>query len=79
GAGDTRRPVLFTWTGFLLVRIPLAYFFTKDQLDLGALGTLPGWNLGLFGAWLAMFADLHVRGLLFLVRFARGRWKETKV
>ena len=28
GAGDTRVPVLFTWTGFLLVRIPLAYVLT---------------------------------------------------
>src|SRR5262249_56910179 len=25
GAGDTRVPVLFTWVGFLAVRIPLAY------------------------------------------------------
>ena len=25
GAGDTRVPVLFSWCGFLVVRIPLAY------------------------------------------------------
>src|SRR5262245_42841711 len=57
GAGDTRVPVLFTWAGFLAVRIPLAYLLTRDRLDLG-FTTLECWDLGLFGAWLAMFADL---------------------
>jgi putative MATE family efflux protein len=68
GAGDTRVPVLFTWTGFLLVRIPLAYLFT---------GPWFGW--GLFGAWLAMFADLLVRGGFFLARFASGCWQRVTV
>src|SRR5262249_44880167 len=54
GAGDTRVPVLFTWVGFLFVRIPLAYLLTADQLELGVLGTWPGAGLGLYGAWLAM-------------------------
>jgi Na+-driven multidrug efflux pump len=78
GAGDTRRPVLFTWAGFLGVRIPLAYLLTRDHLDLGII-TVPGYDLGLFGAWLAMFADLYVRGALFLLRFAGGKWKTTRV
>jgi putative MATE family efflux protein len=68
GAGDTRVPVLFTWAGFLLVRIPLAYLLTS-----------PGLGLGLFGAWLAMFADLLVRGGLVLHRFAGGRWQRVRV
>jgi putative MATE family efflux protein len=79
GAGDTRVPVLFTWVGFLAVRIPLAYALSLDRLDLGALGTWPGAGLGLFGAWLAMFADLVVRGLLILARFAGGRWQRVRV
>ena len=62
GAGDTRVPVLFTWVGFLGVRIPLAYLLTRPEL-----------GLGLLGAWLAMFADLWVRGVFFLVRFASLR------
>jgi len=68
GAGDTRVPVLFTWFGFLAVRIPLAYWLTG-----------PTWNLGLFGAWLAMTADLYVRGAFFLLRFASGRWQFARV
>src|SRR5439155_26519362 len=65
GAGDTRVPVLFTWVGFFAVRIPLAYLLAFPRLDLGPLGTLPGFGLGLFGTWLAMFADRLVRGAFF--------------
>jgi putative MATE family efflux protein len=79
GAGDTRVPVLFGWFGFLAVRIPLAFIFTAERIDLGALGTWPGGNLGLFGAWMAMFADLHVRGGFFLWRFVSGRWQALRV
>jgi putative MATE family efflux protein len=77
GAGDTRVPVLITWLGFFLVRIPLAYLLTEPEMHLGPLGTWPGF--GLFGAWLAMAADIHVRGLIFLARFAGGRWKRIRV
>jgi putative MATE family efflux protein len=79
GAGDTRVPVLFTWFGFLLIRIPLAYLLTSEWIDLGTWGTWPGPNLGLFGAWLAMGADLLVRGVFFVVRFAGGRWQTIRV
>jgi len=79
GAGDTRVPVLFTWTGFLVVRIPLAYALTLPTIDLGPLGSWQGFNLGLYGAWLAMFADLIVRGGFFLVRYAGGRWQRIEV
>jgi putative MATE family efflux protein len=79
GAGDTRVPVLITWLGFFLVRIPLAYLLTQSEVDLGPLGIVPGVGLGLFGAWLAMTADIFVRGLIFLARFAGGRWQSVRV
>ncbi|HZT79484.1 MAG TPA: MATE family efflux transporter [Gemmataceae bacterium] len=79
GAGDTRVPVLFTWTGFLGVRIPLAYFLTLAEVPLGPLGTWPGLGWGLQGAWTAMVADVIVRGLFFLYRFASGRWQRIEV
>ena len=67
GAGDTRVPVLFTWIGFLGVRIPLAYLLTQEA------------GMGLLGAWVAMTADIYVRGAFFLWRFAGGRWKTVRV
>jgi putative MATE family efflux protein len=79
GAGDTRVPVLFTWVGFLVVRIPLAHFLALPQVDLGPLGSWSGWGLGLLGAWLAMFADLLVRGLFFVWRFRGGAWQRMWV
>jgi len=79
GAGDTRVPMMFTWFGFLCVRIPLAYLLTAGRLDLGPLGSVGGYQLGLIGAWYAMFADLIVRGSLFLYRFASGRWQTVRV
>ena len=65
---DVRIPMLFTWVGFFVVRIPLAYLLTGERID-----------LGLLGAWLAMFADLQIRGLFVLVRFASGRWRGIRV
>jgi putative MATE family efflux protein len=68
GAGDTRVPVLFTWIGLGAVRIPLAYLLTQPAL-----------GLDLLGAWLAMTADLYVRGAFFLWRFASGKWQFARV
>jgi putative MATE family efflux protein len=79
GAGDTRIPVLFTWIGFLGVRIPVAYFLALPQVNLGPLGVWPGVGMGLLGAWLAMVADLLVRGTFFLWRFGSGAWKAMRV
>ena len=79
GAGDSRVPVLFSWFGFLVVRLPLAYLLTGPQVDLGALGVVRGYDLGLLGAWVAMCTDLWVRGTFFALRFAGGRWKKIEV
>lgn len=79
GAGDTRFPILLTWIGFLAIRIPLAYLLTRPILALGPIGEVHGWDLGLLGAWMAMFADLLVRGVLFVRRFAGGKWKLIQV
>ncbi len=78
-AGDTRVPVLFSWLGFLGVRIPLAFLLTAKTIDFGSWGTVPGYDLGLIGAWVAMVSDIYVRGVLFTLRYAGGRWKRVVV
>jgi putative MATE family efflux protein len=72
GAGDTRWPWVIVLFGYLAVRLPLTYLLATPT----AAGGL-GW--GLYGAWVAMFADLHVRGVLVAARFLHGGWKHTRV
>ena len=94
GAGDTRVPVLFTWVGFFVIRLPLAYYLALDEFAIRVpvginlartefsfvtFGPFAGLGLGLYGCWLAMFADIVARGIFFLIRFARGAWQKTKV
>jgi Na+-driven multidrug efflux pump len=79
GAGDTRVPILFTWIGFFLVRLPLAYWLALDTFMIGPFGPFQGFDMGLYGCWLAMLADLFIRGLFFLMRFGRGAWQQQKV
>ncbi len=80
GAGATRPPMVVNFTSLILIRLPLAVFFAWPFIELpGGLGTLPGCGLGVFGAWLAMAADLTARGLAMLVIFAGARWSKTMV
>lgn len=79
GAGDTRVPIVFTLVGFFVVRIPLAYYLAMGIVDMGFLGEFAGLDMGLYGCWLAMCADITVRGVFFFVRFVRGTWKLQKV
>ena len=72
GAGDTRWPLVFVLVGYLLVRIPLTYALTLPPSQ-------GGYGLGLNGAWLAMRADLSVRGVLVAWRFLQGGWKRIRV
>lgn len=76
GAGDTLVPVLITLFGFFVVRIPLATWLTSNLV------TIPGYGLiqlGLMGAWIAMFADILVRGFLVTARFRYGNWTRIKI
>lgn len=87
GAGDTRGPVIFTWVGFFAVRIPLAYYLSLNDFSLSMplyfgtveIGPFAGRGLGLYGCWLAMCADIAVRGVFFVARFARGAWQRQRV
>ncbi len=80
GAGDTRWPLMFSLIGFIAVRIPLAHWLAFEQLTLlGGTWVIDGWNLGVVGAWYAMFLDLHLRAALILYRFFHGGWKRVEV
>lgn len=72
GAGDTRWPWLIVLFGYLVVRIPLTILMTRTSAQ-------GGWEWGLYGAWVAMFADLVVRGTLIASRYLHGGWKRIEV
>ncbi|WP_406695385.1 MATE family efflux transporter [Singulisphaera sp. Ch08] len=72
GAGDTRWPWVFVVVGYLFVRIPLTYLLTTPEASGGL-----GW--GLYGAWVAMLADLCVRATLVAARFLHGGWRLVRV
>ncbi len=80
GAGATRPPLVVNFTGLIVIRLPLAVLLAWPTIELPCgLGTLPGWGLGVYGAWLAMAADLAARGLGMLVLYLRGDWSRTVV
>jgi putative MATE family efflux protein len=79
GAGDTRFPFFITCLGFFAVRLPLTFWLSEPLVYLPWGLRLGGMNLGLYGCWLAMQADLWCRGGLFFWRFMAGRWESTRV
>ena len=60
GAGDTRVPSLMNFCSMWIVRIIPAIFLTRIY--------------GLVGFWICMAVELNFRGVIFLIRLARGKW-----
>jgi len=80
GAGDTRWPLLFTFVGFLLVRIPLAYYLAWDVVVIPLVGwSIPGAGWGVVGAWYAMLTDCFTRAVMVGWRFVHGGWQQVRI
>jgi putative MATE family efflux protein len=80
GVGDTVWPLAVTFVGLAVLRIPGACWLAWDECTISWLNLrVPGWGLGVTGAWYAMVIDLVVRGGLFLGRILQGGWKRTVV
>lgn len=65
GAGDTKIPSIMNLGSMWFVRIIPAIFMTRAY--------------GLVGFWICMAVELSVRGLIFIVRLARGRWLNKNI
>jgi putative MATE family efflux protein len=61
--------------------LPYWFEYGPDRLAFWKIeiGPIFGLELGLYGCWLAMTADIIVRGIFFLGRFVRGSWKLQRV
>ncbi len=68
-AGDAKFTMVVSMLSMWICRIGMSYL----------LGAPWGLNLGLLGVWLGMFSDWVVRAVIFVFRFARGKWKNHKV
>jgi putative MATE family efflux protein len=80
GAGDTRWPLLFTFIGFVGVRLPGACLLAWEEVAIPLTGiSIPGFGWGVMGAWYAMVADTVLRSILVLIRFFQGGWKNVRV
>lgn len=67
GAGDTKFPMYSTFIGIWGVRV-LGVYILGMKL-----------NLGLVGVWLAYALDVTVRGIILMIRFMKGKWKEIRI
>ncbi len=67
GAGDTVWTLIAIFFSVLIVRVALAYLF------------IIVWQLGLIGAWYAMFCDQLVRWALIKLRFKTNKWKYVHI
>jgi len=67
GAGDTKFPMYATFIGIWGVRV-LGVYILGMKL-----------NLGLVGVWISYALDVTVRGIILMIRFMKGKWKEIKI
>ncbi|MBQ9612860.1 MAG: MATE family efflux transporter, partial [Lachnospiraceae bacterium] len=58
-------PAILSLVSMWVVRVPLAYLLAP--------------RIGLRGVWLAMCIELCVRGVLFLIRQAQGKYVNMKM
>ncbi len=80
GAGDTFWPLVITFIGFVLVRIPGACLLAWHEIPIPGAGIyFAGFGLGVMGAWWAMVADTVVRSVLVTLRFWQGKWTKVVV
>lgn len=66
-AGDARFTMVTSMISMWVFRIGFSYILSLMM------------GLGLLGAWFAMYIDWIVRSIVFMIRFARGKWKQKKV
>ncbi|HKM05458.1 MAG TPA: MATE family efflux transporter [Sphaerochaeta sp.] len=66
-AGDVKYTMVVSMFTMWVFRVGSSYLFAFQ------------FGLGVYGVWLGMYVDWVFRGLLFVIRFARGKWKTKKV
>ena len=66
-AGDAKFTMVVSITSMFLFRVALAYLLAYTT------------DIGVMTVWLGMYADWVVRGVIYTIRFLRGKWKNIKL
>ena len=66
GAGDVKFVMYVTIGAMWICRIGVSYLLAVH------------WEMGIFGIWLALTFDWVGRGIFFIYRYCRGKWKTIK-
>lgn len=67
GAGDTRFPMVVSIVAIWFILVPSIYFFGKTL------------NYGIYGAWCAATGVIMLLGLVYFIRYHRGKWESMRV
>lgn len=81
GAGDTKAPLWISLLALWGLRVPLGWILTlrTGQPLFGSVVMPWGANMGAQGAWIAMSSTQAVQGVLAILAFRAGAWKNKKV
>jgi len=67
GAGDTKATAVITLCTVMILRPVLGYLFINVL------------EIGVIGAWIAIFCDQSLRSFMVMMRYNSGKWKNVKV
>ncbi len=66
-AGDVKFVTVVSVASMWVFRVALVHILCRYM------------GFGIMGVWIGMFADWSARGIIYIVRFLKGRWMEIKV
>ncbi|MBE0451859.1 MAG: MATE family efflux transporter [Clostridia bacterium] len=67
GAGDTKFPMYTSLLGIWGIRVVGVYILSIKL------------NYGLAGVWIAYAIDITIRGIIIMLRYQKGKWKDIKL
>jgi Na+-driven multidrug efflux pump len=72
-AGHVKFTLFVSASSMWIFRVAGAYLLALPSLTVFGL-VIPGAGMGVMGVWAAMFIDWGLRGIMYTVRYLRGRW-----
>ena len=77
-ASDVRFPMVVSMLSMWILRVIGAYFLALESISVFGLFEIPGFGWGIYGVWIAMFADWVVRVGLYIWRYFSDSWLRIK-